>query len=66
MIWLFTDKRMYECAHELVNMGVERVVMWQAVRRQSWRPVMYEDGSYIVAGITEFLKSVCNDSRLPI
>ena len=50
---LLTGHRMYECAQEWANMGVKRVVVCQVVRRQSWRPIMYEDGSAIVTEFTD-------------
>ena len=51
---LLTCHRMYECAQEWANMGVKSVVVCQVVRRQSWRPKMYEDASAIVTEITDF------------
>ena len=46
-----------DCAQELVNMGVKRVVVCQVGRRQSWRRIMYEDGSASVTEITDILKT---------
>lgn len=34
--------RLYYFAQELVNMGVNRVVICQVVRRQNWRQITYE------------------------
>ena len=56
--------RLFEFPKSLVSQGVERVVVTQVLRCQSFRHLSIEEGSRRVLEINEFLAAVCDTEHI--
>ena len=51
--------RIFECAKQIISLGVSRVVVCQIVRREKWRQFSYEAGTMAVTDANEFMQAAC-------